>query len=73
MRKLKRTRRVLMIDIEGGSVKIMTSGRREARSFNTENLRPRPMVETVLHLARDWMFDVVLSLSWVGQARTSGR
>lgn len=60
MPKLKRTRRVLMIDIGGGSVKVMISGRREVRSFETgENLRPQPLVETVLHLARDWMFDVV--------------
>jgi polyphosphate glucokinase len=60
IRKHKRTRRVLMVDIGGGSVKVMVSGRREARSFETTaNLRPQTMVEAVLHVARDWMFDVV--------------
>jgi polyphosphate glucokinase len=60
MRKLKRTRRVLMIDIGGGSVKVMLSGRREGRSFKTaKNLRPQAMVETVLQATRDWTFEVV--------------
>ena len=45
MRKLNKSRRVLMIDIGGGSVKLMLSGKREVRKFATgEGLRPQQMV-----------------------------
>jgi polyphosphate glucokinase len=60
MRKQNKSRRVLMIDIGGGSVKLMLSGRREVRKFATgEDLRPQKMVETVLQSTEDWPFDVV--------------
>ena len=69
MRKLNRSRRVLMIDIGGGSVKLMLSGRREVRKFATaENLRPQEMVEAVLQSTRDWAFDVV-SIGYPGLVR----
>ncbi|HEY6927712.1 MAG TPA: ROK family protein, partial [Steroidobacteraceae bacterium] len=60
MRKLNKSPRVLMIDIGGGSVKLMLSGRRAVRRFATgEDLRPREMVETVRQCTGDWPFDVV--------------
>jgi polyphosphate glucokinase len=60
MRKLNKTRRVLMIDIGGDSVKLMLSGRRKVRTLDTgDSLRPQEIVETVLQSTRDWSFDVV--------------
>jgi len=60
MGKHNKLRRVLMIDIGGGSVKLMLSGRREVRAFETgEDLRPQEMVDTVLRSVEGWAFDVI--------------
>ena len=60
MRKLNKPRRVLMIDIGGGSVKLMLSGHRDVRRFATgKNLGPQEMVQTVLQSTEDWPFDVI--------------
>jgi polyphosphate glucokinase len=52
--------KVLVIDVGGSSVKILATGRKEARSFRSgPSLTPRRMVSRVKELAADWTYDVV--------------
>ena len=52
--------RVLVIDVGGSSVKILTTGETEHRSFRSgPGLTPKRMVSGVKKLAADWTYDVV--------------
>jgi polyphosphate glucokinase len=52
--------KVLVIDVGGSSVKILATGRKEARSFRSgPSLTPRRMVSGAKELAADWTYDVV--------------
>jgi polyphosphate glucokinase len=54
------TKRVLVIDVGGRSVKILATGHAERRSFRSgPTLTPRQMVSRVKKLAADWTYDVV--------------
>jgi len=54
------SRRVLVVDVGGTSVKILATGQAEHRSFPSgPTLTPRQMVSGVKKLARDWTFDAV--------------
>jgi polyphosphate glucokinase len=58
--KTSSTRKVLVVDIGGTSVKILATGQQEHRSFPSgPKLTPRQMVAGVEKLARDWSYDVV--------------
>jgi polyphosphate glucokinase len=58
--KTPSTRKVLVVDIGGTSVKILATGQQERRSFPSgPQLTPRQMVSGVKKLARDWNYDVV--------------
>lgn len=58
-----------MVDVGGGSVKLMLSGRREVRAFETgDSLRPDEMVERVLQVANEWTFEAV-SIGYPGPVR----
>ena len=51
---------VLVIDIGGNNVKILASGKKEARKFPSgPALTPKKMVAGVKKLAGDWKYDVV--------------
>ena len=51
---------VLVIDVGGTSVKILSSGQTEPRSFSSgPTLTPSQMVSHVKKLAADWVYDVV--------------
>jgi polyphosphate glucokinase len=51
---------VLVIDVGGSSVKILTTGQTEHRSFRSgPALTPKGMVSAVKKLATDWTYDVV--------------
>ena len=53
-------KRVLVVDIGGTSIKILTTGQTEARSFASRpRLTPARMVSGVKKLAADWSYDVV--------------
>jgi polyphosphate glucokinase len=53
-------KRVLVIDIGGSHVKVLASGERERRRFESgPSLTPRGMVEGVGRIASDWRYDVV--------------
>jgi polyphosphate glucokinase len=53
-------RNVLVIDIGGTHVKILASGQREYRKFESgPKLTPVMMTAGVLHLAQDWNYEVV--------------
>ena len=53
-------KRVLVIDVGGSSVKILTTGQTEHRSFRSgPALTPKGMVSAVKKLATDWTYDVV--------------
>ncbi len=61
--------RILMIDIGGGSVKLMVSGRRMVRTFETGPcLRPRELVAEVERRTADWPFEVI-SIGYPGPVR----
>ena len=54
------SRKVLVIDVGGTSVKILATGQHEHRSFfSGPSLTPRQMVSRVKKLAQDWSYDVV--------------
>ena len=54
------SKKVLVIDVGGTSVKILASGQREVRSFHSgRKLTPERMVLGVKKLAADWKYDVV--------------
>ena len=54
------SRRVLVLDIGGTSVKVLASGQSESRSFRSgPTLTPRRMVSRVKKLVADWPYDVV--------------
>jgi polyphosphate glucokinase len=56
----RRVKGVLVIDVGGTSVKILTSGQPQSRSFRSgPKLTPRRMVSEVKKLAADWTYDVV--------------
>jgi polyphosphate glucokinase len=54
------TRRVLVVDVGGSSVKILASCQSQRRSFPSgPTLTPKRMVEGVKKLAADWTYEVV--------------
>src|SRR5215813_8154517 len=54
------SRRVLVLDVGGTSVKVLASGQSESRSFRSgPTLTPRRMVSRVKKLVADWPYDVV--------------
>ena len=60
---------VLVVDIGGTHVKILTTGKREHREFESgPQLTPRLMVAGVKELTRDWKYDVV-SIGYPGPVR----
>ena len=61
--------KVLVIDVGGTHVKILASGKRAHREFESgPTLTPRRMVAGVRKLAADWSYDVV-SIGYPGPAR----
>src|SRR5438552_2573689 len=51
---------VLVVDVGGTHVKVLVSGQREARKFESgPGLVPRRMVLTVKKIAGDWSYDAV--------------
>jgi polyphosphate glucokinase len=60
---------VLVIDIGGNSVKVLVTGKTEARKFPSgPTLTPRKMVAGVLKLTEDWKYDAV-SIGYPGRVR----
>jgi polyphosphate glucokinase len=60
MKKSKKPRRVLVVDVGGTNVKTRLSGRRQMREFESgPKLSARQMVKRVLELNADLKFDVV--------------
>jgi polyphosphate glucokinase len=54
------TRKVLVVDVGGTSVKILATGQTEHRSFPSgPKMTPRQMVSGVKKLARGWSYDVI--------------
>jgi polyphosphate glucokinase len=54
------TKKVLVVDVGGNSVKILASGRKMRRSFPSgPKMTPKAMVLGVKKLAADWAYDVV--------------
>jgi polyphosphate glucokinase len=54
------SRRVLVIDVGGTSVKVLATGQTESRSFlSGPTLTPKRMVSRVRKLVEDWAYDVV--------------
>jgi polyphosphate glucokinase len=53
-------RNVLVVDIGGTSVKVLATGQKESRSFQSgPKLKPKQMVSEVKQIVRDWKYDVV--------------
>lgn len=51
---------VLVVDVGGTHVKILATGQKERREFeSSKNLTPKQMVTGVKELAKDWNYDVV--------------
>jgi polyphosphate glucokinase len=64
--------KVLVIDIGGNHVKILASGRRKPRRFDSgPELTPQEMVAGVKKLTKDWHYDVV-SIGYPGPVRENG-
>jgi polyphosphate glucokinase len=60
------SRKVLVVDVGGTSVKILATGQTEHRSFPSgPTMTPRQMVSGVKKLARDWSYDV-MSIGYPG-------
>jgi polyphosphate glucokinase len=58
--KVSATKKVLVIDVGGTSVKILVTGQTERRSFPSgPTMTPRRMVSGVKKLARGWVYDAV--------------
>jgi polyphosphate glucokinase len=52
--------KVLVIDIGGTHVKILATGQKERREFESgKKMTPREMVDGVKELAKDWEYDVI--------------
>jgi len=63
------SRKVLVIDVGGTHVKILASGKRAHREFESgPKLTPRAMVKGVKELAADWKYDAV-SIGYPGPVR----
>src|SRR5947209_7172904 len=63
---------VLVIDIGGSHVKVLASGQKEPRQFDSsEGLTPERMVQRVRELTRDWHYDAV-SLGYPGLVGPKG-
>lgn len=53
-------RKILVIDVGGTNVKVLAKGQKEARKFPSgKELTPTHMVQGVLHVTKDWKYDVV--------------
>jgi hypothetical protein len=60
VKRTSSTRKVLVVDVGGTSVKILAAGQNEPGSFQSgPTLTSRRMVREVKKLARDWMYDAV--------------
>ena len=58
--KKSSVKNVLVVDVDGTSVKILATGQNERRSFPSgPKLTPKRMVSEVEKLAGDWMYEVV--------------
>jgi hypothetical protein len=56
----KTGKNVLVVDIGGTSVKLLTTGQTERRSFPSgPNMKPEPMVAQIKTTVADWRYDVV--------------
>ena len=65
--KSRRHPRVLMIDVGGGSVKLMTTEQRDTRSFDTGNsLTAKQMASRVRAETVDWSYDRI-SIGYPGK------
>ncbi|HTO70083.1 MAG TPA: ROK family protein [Myxococcota bacterium] len=65
---MKRPKQVLVIDVGGTHVKVLATGHRKKREFESgPKLGPREMVAHVRELTRDWRFDAV-SIGYPGPA-----
>jgi polyphosphate glucokinase len=63
---------VLVIDVGGSHVKLLVTGAREPRRFNSDrSLTPDALVEGVRAMTADWRFNVI-SLGVPGLVRTNG-
>ncbi len=63
------SKRVLVVDIGGNSVKVLVTGETEPRKFPSgPTLTPHQMVAGVLKLTEDWAYDVV-SIGYPGRVR----
>jgi len=64
---------VLVVDIGGTSVKMLTSGQDERRTFPSgRTLTPQRMVAEAKRLTQDWKYDVV-SIGYRAWSRGIGR
>jgi polyphosphate glucokinase len=69
---MKNASNVLVVDIGGTNIKILTTGQNHPRSFPSgPKLRPERMISGIKELAKDWKYDVV-SIGYCGVV-TSGR
>ncbi len=63
---------VLVVDVGGTHVKLMATGSREPRRFDSgPELTPEVMVERIRDLTRDWRYEAV-SLGYPGAVDASG-
>ncbi len=63
--------KVLTIDIGGTHVKVLATGQKERREFESgPKLTPKLMVEGVKELTRDWKYDVV-SIGYPGRVHSN--
>ena len=59
---------VLVIDVGGSHVKLLTSGASEPRQFYSHaEMQPDELVAAVKDMTRDWRFDVI-SIGYPGEA-----
>lgn len=66
---MKKSPRILVIDIGGNNVKLLASGQKEARRFPSgPTLTPRKMVQEVKKVTADWKYDVI-SIGYPGIVR----
>jgi len=67
--KVKKTMKVLVIDIGGNSVKILVTDKTDPRKFPSgPTLTPRQLVTGVKKLTEDWKYDAV-SIGYPGKVR----
>lgn len=61
--------RVLVVDVGGTTVKILVTGKRKPRKWNSgPTMTARQVVEAVQHFAADWSYDVI-SMGFPGAVR----